>query len=133
MKFEKILVPVDGSDPNLKAINEAKDLAARFNSKIILLHVVDVDYLLDHTILNELKEQRAKIIDDASKHFLGIEVEKLCVLGDPAEEIMRKAEEEDVDLIVMAKRGLTGLQKYLLGSVTSKVVRHSEKPVLTLP
>lgn len=133
MKFEKILVPVDGSKPNLRAINEAKDLAIKFNSKVILLHVVDVDYLLDHTILNELKEQRAKILEDAAVYFDGIEIEKYCILGEPAEEIMRKANEEDVDIIIMAKRGLTGLQKYLLGSVTSKVVRHSDKPVLTLP
>ncbi|AFS79230.1 universal stress protein domain-containing protein, UspA family [Gottschalkia acidurici 9a] len=133
MNIKKILVPVDGSEPNKKAIDEAKDMAARFNSKVYLLHVVDVDYLLDHSVLSDLKSQRARILDEAVSHFEGIDVEKTIVLGNPSEEIMRKADEEDIDLIIMAKRGLTGLQKYLIGSVTSKVVSHSKKPVLVLP
>ena len=133
MDIKKILVPVDGSEPNKRAIDEAKNMAARLNSKVYLLHVVDVDYLLDHSVLNELKSQRARILDEAVSNFEGIDLEKAIVLGNPSEEIMRKADEEDIDLIIMAKRGLTGLQKYLIGSVTSKVVSHSKKPVLVLP
>lgn len=133
MAARRILVPVDGSEPNLKAIEEAKAMAVNSESKIILLHVVDVDYLLDHSILNELKEQKAKILNDAYEQFIGLDVEKYLVLGDPAEEIMKKAKEDDVDLIIMAKRGLTGLKRYLIGSVTSKVVTHTDSPILILP
>ena len=133
MAAKRILVPVDGSEPNLKAIEEAKAMALNSESKVILLHVVDVDYLLDHSILNELKEQKARILNDAYEKFIGLDVEKYLVLGDPAEEIMKKAKEDDIDLIIMAKRGLTGLKRYLIGSVTSKVVTHSEVPVLILP
>ena len=46
---------------------------------------------------------------------------------------MKKADEDNIDLIIMAKRGLTGLKRYLIGSVTSKVVTHSDVPVLILP
>lgn len=133
MSGKIILVPVDGSEPNLKAIQEAKNMALKTQSKVILLHVVDVDYLLDHSILNELKEQKARILNNAYDHFKGLDVEKYLVLGDPAEEIIKKADEENADLIIMAKRGLTGLKRYLIGSVTSKVVTHSEVPVLILP
>lgn len=133
MAARRILVPVDGSEPNLKAIEEAKAMALNSESKIILLHVVDVDYLLDHSILNELKEQKAKILNDAYEKFIGLDVEKYLVLGDPAEEIMKKAKEDDIDLIIMAKRGLTGLKRYLIGSVTSKVVTHTDVPILILP
>ena len=133
MAARRILVPVDGSEPNLKAIEEAKAMALNSESKIILLHVVDVDYLLDHSILNELKEQKAKILNDAYEKFIGLDVEKYLVLGDPAEEIMKKAQEDDIDLIIMAKRGLTGLKRYLIGSVTSKVVTHTDVPILILP
>lgn len=133
MAARRILVPVDGSEPNLKAIEEAKAMAVNSESKIILLHVVDVDYLLDHSILNELKEQKAKILNDAYEQFIGLDVEKYLVLGDPAEEIMKKAKEDDIDLIIMAKRGLTGLKRYLIGSVTSKVVTHTDVPILILP
>ena len=133
MAARRILVPVDGSEPNLKAIEEAKAMALNSESKIILLHVVDVDYLLDHSILNELKEQKARILNEAYEKFIGLDVEKYLVLGDPAEEIMKKSKEDDIDLIIMAKRGLTGLKRYLIGSVTSKVVTHSEVPVLILP
>ncbi len=133
MAVKRILVPVDGSEPNKKAIEEAKAMALSSNSKIILLHVVDVDYLLDHSILNELKEQKARILNEAYEQFVGLDVEKYLVLGDPAEEIMKKADEDNIDLIIMAKRGLTGLKRYLIGSVTSKVVTHSDVPVLILP
>lgn len=133
MAAKRILVPVDGSEPNLKAIEEAKAMALKSESKIILLHVVDVDYLLDHSILNELKEQKAKILNDAYERFIGLDVEKYLILGDPAEEIIKKAKEDDIDLIIMAKRGLTGLKRYLIGSVTSKVVTHTEVPILVLP
>lgn len=133
MAAKKILVPVDGSEPNIKAIEEAKAMALKSESKIILLHVVDVDYLLDHSILNELKEQKAKILNEAYERFIGLDVEKYLILGDPAEEIIKKAKEDDVDLIIMAKRGLTGLKRYLIGSVTSKVVTHTEVPILVLP
>ena len=133
MAAKKILVPVDGSEPNIKAIEEAKAMALKSESKIILLHVVDVDYLLDHSILNELKEQKAKILNEAYERFIGLDIEKYLILGDPAEEIIKKAKEDDVDLIIMAKRGLTGLKRYLIGSVTSKVVTHTEVPILVLP
>lgn len=133
MAVKRILVPVDGSEPNLKAIQEAKTMAKNSECKIILLHVVDVDYLLDHSILSELKEQKARILNDAYAQFEGFDVEKYLVLGDPAEEVIKKAVEENIDLIIMAKRGLTGLKRYLIGSVTSKVVTHSEVPVLILP
>lgn len=133
MAVKKILVPVDGSEPNLKAIEEAKAMALNSDSKIVLIHVVDVDYLLDHSILNELKEQKAKILNDAYEKFEGLDVEKYLVLGDPAEEIIKKADEEDIDLIIMAKRGLTGLKRYLIGSVTNKVVTHTNVPILVLP
>lgn len=133
MAAKRILVPVDGSEPNLKAIEEARAMALNSESTIVLIHVVDVDYLLDHSILNELKEQKAKILNDAYEKFEGLNVEKYLVLGDPAEEIMKKADEDNIDLIIMAKRGLTGLKRYLIGSVTSKVVTHSEVPVLILP
>ncbi len=133
MAVKRILVPVDGSEPNLKAIQEAKTMAKNGECKIVLLHVVDVDYLLDHSILNELKEQKARILNDAYEKFEGFDVEKYLVLGDPAEEIIKKAVEENIDLIIMAKRGLTGLKRYLIGSVTSKVVTYSEVPVLILP
>ncbi len=133
MAVKRILVPVDGSEPNLKAIREAKSMALKSECAIVLLHVVDVDYLLDHSILNDLKEQKARILNDAYEQFVGLNVEKYLVLGDPAEEIMKKAVEENIDLIIMAKRGLTGLKKYLIGSVSSKVVTHAEVPVLILP
>ncbi len=104
MAIKRILVPVDGSEPNLKAIQEAKTMAKNSECKIVLLHVVDVDYLLDHSILNELKEQKARILNDAYEKFEGLDVEKYLVLGDPAEEIIKKAVEENIDLIIMAKR-----------------------------
>lgn len=62
----------------------------------------------------------------------GVECESEVVQGDPATTIADYAESREMDLVVMPTRGRTGLSRYLLGSVTEKVVRHSAVPVLTI-
>ena len=61
-----------------------------------------------------------------------IEVEPVVLEGNPAHEIVKFAEENDIELIVMGTLGKTGIQKFLLGSVTENVVRHSKVPVLVI-
>ena len=59
-------------------------------------------------------------------------VESVILEGNPADEIVKFAEENDIDLIVMGTLGKTGIQRFLLGSVTENVIRHSKKPVLVI-
>ncbi len=136
MQIKKILVPIDGSRDSLKALEVAKDISGVFNSKIVLLHVVDLDnvgesptHALDADTLEKIRIEKSSILDEADKKVGNIASEKLCVLGDPAEEILKKLEEDDIDLIVIAKKGLSGIERYIIGSVSKKVIEHSPKSV----
>ncbi|NMA83338.1 MAG: universal stress protein [Epulopiscium sp.] len=133
MEIKKILVPVDGSKYNYKALNMARSMVEQFNCKVILLNVIEINSIYNSDMLTLLKEQGKKVLEEARQFIQPIETEEYCIFGYPADEIMKKAQESNVDLIVIAKRGLTGLDKYLMGSIASKVVKHSKTPVLVIP
>ena len=63
----------------------------------------------------------------------GLEAEGIIVEGHPAEEIIKYAEENSIDLIVMGTLGKSGLDKFLLGSLADKVIRNSKIPVIAVP
>ncbi len=136
MQIRKILVPIDGSCHSLKALGIAKKMAKIFDSKIVLIHVVDLDHLgesptheLDPESLENIRLERAKILDEADAECSVITSEKYCVLGNPAEEILKKLKEDDMDLVIIAKKGASGIERYIIGSVSAKVIEHSSKSV----
>jgi nucleotide-binding universal stress UspA family protein len=138
----KLLVPVDGSDYALKAVKMAIRLIREGGGEIILLSVAqDISQLgaweIGHSprILKEIEVKAERAIGEAEKLLKeeAIEIKKsLLETGVPADEIIRVAKEEAIDMIVMGSRGLTGLSKYLLGSVTHKVVAHAPCSVLVV-
>jgi nucleotide-binding universal stress UspA family protein len=73
-----------------------------------------------------------KILSKAKKTIedSGVEVKDVLLDGHPGEEIIKFAERNNIDLIVMGTLGKTGLEKFLMGSVAEKVVRHSKVPVM---
>lgn len=143
--FKKILVATDGSSCSRLAVNYAVGLAKLAGARLIALYVVDLksgcglEQCITITTpknealmkLHERGERAVKYVESvASKD--GVIVDKRLVEGHPAEEIVRIASEESVDLIVMGTLGLSGIKKYLLGSTADKVVRHARVPVLTV-
>ena len=138
MAFKRILVPVDKSEKTLKSIESLKSLFRKEEVQIVLLHVIDefnisaVDYVsaefmetvttLSHSVLNRA--------GDLLKEY---DVEKVSALGSPAKEIFNTVEEKNIDLIIMTKTGAGIVDKYILGSVTSKVVKKAEVPVMVIP
>jgi len=83
--------------------------------------------------LGELEKGGQQIVSDVVESVGGdIPTETVVVSGNPYERILDYAEESDADLIVMGTHGRTGVDRYLLGSVTEKVVRTSDVPVLTV-
>lgn len=62
----------------------------------------------------------------------GVKVEPVVLKGSPAEEILEYAEKSDIDLIVMGTQGLTGIKRFLIGSVAENVLRHSKVPVMVV-
>ena len=142
MLYQNILVPIDGSDTSLIAMNEAIKLGKELNSKITVVQVMALDPFIADVYVktgqtNELIERTRsyllKILDDAKQKFAheGISIETKLLEGFVVhEEIIQAAQELKADLIVMGSHGRTGVRKLVLGSVAQKVLGESHIPVL---
>ena len=130
----KILVPTDFSEDSYLAFRTALSMAVNYQARIFLLHVISkqslADYCLDQSIvdrvLNEsiiFSNEKLQEVIDRNQQGGGIKVIPDVRKGQPFEEILKEASERKIDLIVIASHGKTGLQKYLIGSVTDKVMK----------
>ncbi len=140
-KVEKILIPSDGSELAEVAITPAVDIAKSKNAELIALYVIpDIMYYgviptLDRSETEEeYEEQHArevlrKIRETAEKE--GVSVRKVVRRGRPPDEIIKVAEEEQVDLIVMGTKGRSGTRR-IIGSVADAVIREAHCPVLAV-
>lgn len=139
--FSKILVAVDGSQCAEKALKSAVDLAKKYNAKLILIHVVlrqlavapsQAGVIATSVFVKEMEVEGKEIITKAEAFVKTEGVECACkmIQGVPAEEIVKTARDEGVDLIVMGSRGLTEVRAFLLGSVSDKVSHHAKCPTL---
>ena len=140
--FSRILVGLDGSDYSLKALDLAIDLAKKYQSQIVLVHVVmrqiyainppEAGVLAGTAIVRELEADGKAILakgEEAVK-AQGVLVETRLKQGVPAEELLRTAADEKVDLIVLGSRGLSQVKAFFLGSVSDKVSHHAKCPTL---
>jgi len=139
MLFEKILVPLDGSEHSIRALKMAVQTAQKFNGKITLIHVYSIGGLaISPTPVNEFIEAIRKagvdILADGEKGVKaeGVHVETLLLEGHAVEQIVKACREGKFDLIVMGARGLSRIKEMLLGSVSDGVVRHACCPVLVV-
>lgn len=142
--MKKILVPTDFSDTAENALRVAADLARKFNSKIFLLHMLELPVNLIDPVMgtrtNDLPEvvfftKRAeqKLNQLIQQDFLeGVTVQPILQLHHTLDGIMETRQRENCDLIVMGSQGATGLQEMFIGSITEKVVRRSHVPVLVI-
>jgi len=128
---KKILVPTDGSDHAKKAIVYAVDLASKYRAPLCLFHVVSTPPALFHEgafalpdVQRTLEEEGHKIIKDAeeeAKRCGASNVRSVIVQGNPANEIIKFANAEGIDLIIMGSRGLSAIKEFVLGSVSHRV------------
>ncbi len=137
--YDRILVPTDGSDPADRAFERALDLASTYDAALHLLYVVDVSALAGEfdavTVVEHLERSGRETVQRLRKRAeeAGVEdVTTKVVEGTPYRTILEYADDEEVDLVVMGTHGRTGLDRYLLGSVTERVVRTADVPVLTV-
>jgi nucleotide-binding universal stress UspA family protein len=143
LKIQKILVPVVFADTSRHVVHQAAWLARRFHAELILLHVVTpVSYpasVLESGHEITARDLHAQVIQQAQKdldrtlgpELDGISVTRILLRGDPAREIVKTAGEQNVDLIVMSTHGYGAFYRFLLGSVTAKVLHESDCPVWT--
>jgi len=140
--FSKILVGLDGSDYSLKALEFALDLAKKYSSQLVLVHVVmrqiyainppEAGILAGTAIVRELEAEGKSILAKGVETVKaqGLPVEARLRQGVPAEELLRAAADEKADLIVLGSRGLSQVKAFLLGSVSDKVSHHAKCPTL---
>lgn len=138
--MKKILIAIDGSEHSHKALEEGRKLAEAFCSEVILLNVVNDfkhNYFHESVYLYEQTREAFELHGKSVIEKAGAAFEGFCgnlhteiKVGDPAEQIINAIEEMDPDLIVMGSKGLTGIKKVVIGSVSDKVLHHTNKPIL---
>ena len=142
-KVEKILVPIDFSENSSKLVKSAVFFAEKFGAKLYVVFVMQrlddySGFFVPHMPIAQFEEEMTQSAEKkmnafVSENLKGAGAHAAKVLsGDIAEEIIRYAETEGVDMIIMGTHGYKGLEKVLFGSVADKVVKTSSCPVLTI-
>jgi len=160
--YKNILFPTDGSNASQAALTHSKHLAETYKATVHVLYVAEQQPhgLADDLPVKEpggmigdpkgggsslasIRKQGAEELEEAKAYgtsvvnhiadqFGDLQVETAVQQGNPYKMILNYADAHGIDLIVMGTHGRTGLDRYLLGSVTEKVVRMSDVPVLTV-
>ena len=138
--MQKILVAHDGSKSSDKALKRAVELASNLNASLTVLSVVPELYLTElsdldrQRIFESLTRETTDAMERIRKSLSGksMEVKTLIRQGDPAEKTLETAQKMKVDLVVTGSHGRHGTKKFLLGSVSSKIVDYSKCPVLVV-
>ncbi len=151
--FEKILVPLDGSEHSLRALGKAVQIASKFGGKITLVHVYSatvrpiilpeptslsspsIPVLTSAEVSKVVEAARTsgnRILRDGEEKARAekVEVEKVLVEGHAVQEIVRLSKEGNFDLIVMGARGISKIRELFLGGVSDAVIHHALCPVL---
>lgn len=137
-----ILCPVDGSEPSLHAVRQAVAIARWSGAKVSALYVVPPVYanVPEFALvpagppLDSLVDTRGSMharYEGEAQDIGGIEM--VVEIGQPAPHILEAIERSGIDLVVMGTHGATGFERWLIGSVTEKVLRRARCPVVTVP
>jgi nucleotide-binding universal stress UspA family protein len=143
-KPARILVPTDLSEHSFKAIRQAFDIAQQFNSEVFILHVIrdpvqecSYDFCLSSDLANKLQAEMDESVRKGIKQQLAnlpsIDPDKIITdvkSGNPYKEILKEAEEREIDLIVIPPLGSTGLAQFMIGSVARNVLLGAKCAVL---
>jgi nucleotide-binding universal stress UspA family protein len=148
--YERILVPLDGSQVGEAALSDVEDLASKLAPKtqveIILLQVISditFDYLTqevgaqlpyNETDMKKIKKVSQTYLSKLAKGLKdkGFKVTTMVSEGHAADEIKKAAQKTKADLIAMSTHGRSGFRRWAMGSITDKVLQDSSIPVLTV-
>jgi len=143
--IKRVMIATDGSDTSKKAAVIGIDIARRANGTVTAVYVMDISrlsHLPGYATLPGLKEKILALIQDEGRQaiefvqdraqVMSVPCNKIIAQGNPGEELLKAAREQEADLLVMGKIGRTAVEKFLLGSVAEKVVLQSTIPVLLI-
>ncbi|HEY3360249.1 MAG TPA: universal stress protein [Methanosarcina sp.] len=139
--FKKIMIATDGSVCSRMAANNGIELARLSGGKVYAVYVVSMEYFSSmavdfdweriHEALEKEGIEAVNYVKETGE-LEGVIVEPVLLEGNPPDELIRYAEENEMDIIIMGTLGRTGIKRLLLGSVTGNVVRHSKVPVMVV-
>ncbi len=137
--YTRILAAVDGSDNSMRAVDQAAAIAGRFDATLILVHAYphtsDLRGYADFAKLVARRKREGQVVIDRVRERLGdapFDVQESLLEGPEGDAILRVAETQGVDLIVVGTRGLGALKGVLMGSVSHKVLHYAACSVLVV-
>jgi nucleotide-binding universal stress UspA family protein len=153
--YKKILLPTDGSDNSKRANKHALWIADKSDADIVIMYVVEPHFpdlatglplstlpTPDERFYEEIRNEGKQILENFKQELEDVQCKGICkntnlksiiAEGKPSNEIVTILDKEDIDLVVMGASGRHGLDRFVIGSVTERVVRNSRKPVMVIP
>jgi nucleotide-binding universal stress UspA family protein len=131
LRFQRILVPLDGSDTSAEIIPLVNELARLYESEVVLHMAVELPMVepLVYPLMVSTEDAQ-KLLEPYRARFPGIRVQIAASLGSPAATIIEVAEREKVDLVAMTTHGRSGASRWAFGSVAEQAIRHCPCPLL---
>jgi nucleotide-binding universal stress UspA family protein len=139
--IKKVLVPVDFSEPSKQAVNYGLSLALQYNARLVLTHIVPSNVGMVYTFPTESfvfeKEQSAyakSMLPDLvpPEYRARVNLETLVKIGNVPDELLGIVKDDKVDLVVMGTHGRKAFERFLLGSLTERMLRKMPVPILTV-
>ena len=144
LPLKRIVSPTDFSEPSYEGLKVADEIAGHFSSELIILNVISPIHMLPapspsmgtyiQTVLNDMEKSAINMLEDLKNKKISKQVttKTKVIIGNPADEIIKAAEADRADIIIMATHGQSGWQRFVSGSVAERVVRMASCPVLTI-
>jgi len=142
-RIKKILAPTDFSDVSKLGVRYALEMARDTSAEVVVYHAIEVGgewkdnppkVAAYHDMLEERRRLLGKFVADNFADCIDlVEVRYAVEFGTPHKNIVEKAADEAVDMIVMSTHGRTGVNHFILGSIAEKVVARATCPVLVVP
>lgn len=135
MTKRKILVPVDGTERSMHSLDFIKTIFKPEDVKITIMNVKELIFIDGISLSDEIRDSETygkRVLKDSENILKDFDVDLYFTFGYPGDEIIRKSEDEEVDIIVMTKSTKKGLTR-MIGSVTTSVVKHAKCTVMIVP
>jgi len=135
MNKRKILIPIDGTERSMHSLEFVKEIFPKDSVEIVLMNVKELVLINEMIVADEIKfaqELGEEILEAAKEKMKDYKTETYFTFGYPGDEIIKKANEENIGIIVMTKSTKRGLTR-MIGSVTTNVVKRAKCIVMIVP
>lgn len=135
MDKRKVLIPIDGTEKSMHSLDFVKEIFPNDSVEIIIMNVKELVLINEMIVADEIKfaqELGEEILEAAKEKMKDYKVETFFTFGYPGDEIIKKAQEENIGIIVMTRSTKRGLNR-IVGSVTNSVVKRAKCIVMIVP